>query len=285
MQKKEFRFGVVLTSEAASRAEWIAKCRRAEDLGYDVISVSDHLNLTSPFPSAQLAAEATERPRIGTYVLNACFHNPVLLARDLRTLDDFLDGRLEAGIGTGYVAQEFESVGIEFGTPGSRVDRLATALREVRDAFAGRRRPGLLVGGHGDRVLRMAARTCDIVSFVGARFQAEYGRMTIATAEEMRERVGYARRMAGERAPDLEFNLLSKATVLTGDRRAGAESVRRYGPDLTTEQLLAAPTLFIGTPAQVGEQVHELREAYGISYVTVLEHTMEPFGEVIAELR
>lgn len=285
MQKRAFRFGVVLISEGCSRAEWVAKCRRAEELGYDIVCASDHVNLPSPFPAAQLAAEVTTRPRIGTYVLNACFHNPVLLARDLSTLDAFTEDRLEIGLGTGYQEHEFERTGIDFGTPGSRVDRMIAALDEVEDAFKGRHRPPLLVGGHGDRVLRTAARRCDIVSFVGAKFQAEYGRMTVATAEQMQERVRYVRDAAGERADDLEFNLLSKATLLTEDRAAGAEDLRRYGPDLTADQLLRAPTLFVGTAAHVAEQVHELRDVYGISYLTMLEHAMEPFGEVIRLLR
>ncbi len=285
MQNKDFRFGVVLISEGCSRTEWVAKCRRAEDLGYDVISAPDHLNLTSPFPSVQLAAEVTERPRIGTYVLNACFHNPVLLGRDLRTLDDFLDGRLEVGVGTGYVEGEFAEAGIEFGSPGSRVDRLDRALDEIHAAFRERHRPPLLVGGHGNRVLGIAARKAEIVSFVGAKFQPKYGRMTIATAQQMLERVSYVREAAGDRASTLEFNLLSKATVLTGDRHTGVESLRRYGPELSTEELLEAPTLFVGTAAHIAEQVHELRDTYGISYVTVLEHALEPFGEVIEHLR
>ncbi|WP_025359826.1 TIGR03621 family F420-dependent LLM class oxidoreductase [Kutzneria albida] len=287
------RFGVVLISEGCGRAEWVAKCRRAEELGYDVVAAPDHVNLTSPFPSVVLAAEATERPRIGTYVLNASFHNPRLLARDIATMDQFLDGRLEIGLGTGYVQWEFEDAGVPFGSPGSRVDRLEHAVVELDRLLTDpelpksvqRPRPPLLVGGHGNRVLRLAAQRAEVVSFVGAQFDPKYGRMTIATAEQMRERVRFVRAAAGERADQLEFNVLSKATLLTKDRAAAVEQLRRFGPELSEEDLLGAPVIGVGTAADIAEKVRENNEVYGISYTTVMENAMESFGKVIELLR
>ncbi len=289
-QPRPFRFGVVLISEGCTRAEWVAKCRRAEDLGYDVVSAPDHLNLTSPFPSVVLAAEATRHVQVGTYVLNAAFHNPALLARDVATLDRFVDGRLEVGLGTGYVAWEFERTGIPFGSPGSRVDRLEAAVHRLDDSpadpdRAGKARPRMLVGGHGDRVLRLAAERAEVVSFVGARYRAEHGRMVIATAEQMRERVAFTRAAAGARAADLELNILSKATVLTRDRAGAVPALRRFGPHLPDEQILAAPTISVGTAGQIAEELERDRQTLGISYITVMEHALEDFGRVIAELR
>lgn len=287
---RPFRFGVVLISEGCSRADWVDKCRRAEDLGYDVVAAPDHLNLTSPFPSVVLAAEATRRVQVGTYVLNAAFHNPALLARDVSTLDRFVDGRLEVGLGTGYVEWEFERTAIPFGSPGSRVDRLEAVVRELDRPQAdperdGEDRPRMLVGGHGDRVLRLAAERAEVVSFVGAQYRAEHGRMVIATAEQMRERVAFTRAAAGPRAAELEFNILSKATVLTTDRAAAVPGLRRFGPHLSDEQILAAPTISVGTAAQIAEELQCDRELLGISYITVMEPALETFGKVIAELR
>jgi alkanesulfonate monooxygenase SsuD/methylene tetrahydromethanopterin reductase-like flavin-dependent oxidoreductase (luciferase family) len=74
--RRAFRFGVVLRS-AASRREWMEKCRKAEDLGYDTIAVIDHLGAPAPFPALMLAAEVTtQRARLGTYVLNAKLLQP-----------------------------------------------------------------------------------------------------------------------------------------------------------------------------------------------------------------
>ncbi|MER7369708.1 LLM class flavin-dependent oxidoreductase, partial [Nonomuraea wenchangensis] len=122
------RFGVVIIAEHATRKEWIGRCRRAEALGFDVIAVPDHLNLLSPIPTAVLAAEATERPAIGTYVLNASFHRPAMLTRDVTTLTGLLGDRFELGLGTGYVETEFAAAGLPF-APATRVTRLAGLVR------------------------------------------------------------------------------------------------------------------------------------------------------------
>lgn len=277
------RFGVVLITEDCSRAEWMTKCRRAEALGYDVIAVPDHLNLLSPFPSAMLAAEATERPAIGTYVLNAAFHHPVLLARDVTTTDRLIGGRLELGLGTGYVRSEFAALGLP-DDPASRTRRLEELVGALDPLLAGKG-PPLMIGGHGDRVLRLAARRAEIVSFTGAPYRAEYGRTALVDAAELLRRVEFVRAAAGPRAARIELNVLSKATVLTGDRRAGAETVRRYAPDLPPERLLELPTLFVGTPGQIAEQVRGHRERFGLSYFTVMEPAMADFGKVIELLR
>ncbi|MEV4218574.1 MULTISPECIES: TIGR03621 family F420-dependent LLM class oxidoreductase [unclassified Nonomuraea] len=277
------RFGVVLIAEDCSRNAWVTRCRRAEALGYDVIAVPDHLNLLAPFPTALLAAEATERPLIGTYVLNASFHRPALLARDVVTLDRLMDGRLELGLGTGYVRAEFEAAGLPFGA-GARTRTLERLVAEL-DRLLDRKRPPLMIGGHGDRVLALAARTAEIVSFTGAPYRPEYGRTALVDAATLLERVAHVRAESAGRAAPPELNVLSKATVLTRDRRAGLEGLRRYAPDLTTGQLLDVPTLFAGTPAQIAEQVRRDRERFGFTYVTVMDSAMEDFGEVIAHLR
>jgi hypothetical protein len=93
---RPFRFGVNLLS-VASRDEWAAKCQQAEQLGYDVVLVPDHLGAPAPFPALVAAAEATERPRLGTFVLNAGLWNPALLAREVATTDQLTGGRLELG--------------------------------------------------------------------------------------------------------------------------------------------------------------------------------------------
>lgn len=112
---RPFRFGVNLLAPAPVD-EWRAKCRRAEELGYDVILVPDHLGMPAPFPSLVAAAEVTERPRLGTFVLNAGFWNPTLLAREVATTDTLTGGRLELGLGTGYIRAEHDTAGL----PGAR---------------------------------------------------------------------------------------------------------------------------------------------------------------------
>lgn len=127
---RPFRFGVNLLAPAPVD-EWRAKCRRAEELGYDVILVPDHLGMPAPFPSLVAAAEVTERPRLGTFVLNAGFWNPALLAREVATTDALTGGRLELGLGTGYVQAEHDRAGLPWGSPRERVDHLQHTIEEL----------------------------------------------------------------------------------------------------------------------------------------------------------
>jgi len=109
--------------------------------------------------------------------------------------------------------------------------------------------------------------------------------MTIATADQMDERVAYVFKCADDRADEIELNLLSKATLLTTDRGAAVEQLRRFGPDLAEDELLGAPTVLVGTPADVTAKLHENRDRYGISYTTIMENSMENFGKVIEAVR
>src|SRR5919108_1905512 len=127
---RPFRFAVSLINPAPA-GEWRAKCRRAEELGYDVILVPDHLGMVAPFPALVAAAEATERPRLGTFVLNAGLWNPALLAREVATTDALTGGRLELGLGAGYVKAEHDSAGLPFGSPRERVDHLRRTIEEL----------------------------------------------------------------------------------------------------------------------------------------------------------
>lgn len=299
---RPFRFGVNLTS-TGSRSEWTEKCRRAESLGYDVILMPDHLGLMSPFPALVAAAEATGRPRIGTFVLNVGFWNPVLLAREVAAADQLTGGRLEVGLGAGYVRAEFEAAGLPWEPPAARVARLErtiTVLDQLltdpahRPQPAQRPRPPLLVGGHGRRLLRLAAERADTVGFVGgvqARGMPE-GTLTLVDLQAFTERVEFVRSVAGDRTDTVERNVLVQAVVLTEDRRGTAEQLResyaRSLPDellLPVDQLLEVPTLLIGTAEQIAEQLRAHRDKLGISYVCVLEPWMEALAPVIKLLR
>lgn len=264
------------------RAEWVAKCRRAEELGYDVILVADHLGMPAPFPSLVLAAEVTERPRLGTFVLNAGFFNPVLLARDVNAVSTYSEGRFELGIGTGYVRAEFEQAGLEWLPAGKRVDHLE---RTVDTILAQREKSmPLLIGGNGDRVLRLAAIRAEIVAFAGLKSVPGDPPLAFLGPAELDERVAFVRAAAGDR--DYESNVLIQAVLLTSDRRARAEELRRqHNVPLTVEQILDLPTVLIGQPEDVADQLRAHRDRFGFSYITVLEPAMDDFGKVIELLR
>jgi probable F420-dependent oxidoreductase len=281
---RPFRFGFNIRS-IRSRDEVASVCRAAERYGYDVALVPDHLgrNRPAPFPMLVAVAHATDRLRVGPFVLNVGFWNPSLLAREAATTDRLTGGRLELGLGAGHMKAEFDAAGILWQRLGDRVKRVEATIDELDRLFgddqqgydsAQRPRPPLLIAGTGDRMLSLAARRADIVGY-GAILQVPGqppGTFRLITASEMDERVRYFRREAGGRADQVEANLLVQRVVVTADRRAAAEQlVTEMGLDLTPQEILEAPALLLGTAQEIAEQLRERRERFGISYLSVHE--------------
>ncbi|PTM97014.1 LLM class F420-dependent oxidoreductase [Streptomyces sp. VMFN-G11Ma] len=292
--QRPFRFGVSLTVPAPAE-EWRAKCRRAEELGYDVIHVPDHLGMVAPFPALVAAAAVTERPRLGTFVLNAAFWNPALLAREVATTDALTGGRLELGLGTGYVQAEHDAAGLPFGSPRERVDHLRRIVEEL-DRLLGsadhlpqpvQKRVPLMIGGNGQRMMGLTAEHADIAAFTGARLVpgSATGRLSPVAPTELEESVARYRRLAEGRAEPAELNLLIQLVAVTDDRASAVRPLAERVPDTTVEQALRLPILLVGTVAEIVAQVRAQRERYGFSYLTVLEPYMEEFAPVVAELR
>jgi probable F420-dependent oxidoreductase len=298
-----------------SRDEFVAMCRRAEDHGYDTIFAAYHLGLAAPFQAAVAAAAATERVRVGILVVNAAFWNPALLAREIATADILTGGRLEVGLGSGHMKWEFDAAGLPWEPHGARADKLAATISELSRLFAGdgyeqqaelrqrlgfppllpvQRRgfgghgPPLLVGGSGDRVLRIAAETADIVG-IGGLFQVKGqppGVFRLCTAAEADDRVRFVRDRAGDRAGELEWHALIQVVRVTDDRRAAAaELAEQYRGTVTAEEILVNPFLFIGTIEEMAAQVIRNRARYGFTYYTVHEPFLDAFAPVIYRVR
>ncbi|WP_433184313.1 LLM class F420-dependent oxidoreductase [Actinoallomurus sp. CA-150999] len=309
-----FRFSFNLLG-LESHAALIETCRQGERYGYDTVFAADHLGMPAPFPSLVAAAAATERLRVGTLVLNAGFWNPALLAREVATTDVLTDGRLELGLGAGHMKWEFDEAGIPWEPFGARADRLEATIDELARLFAAdgfeqqaalreamglpalapvQRRgfdgsgPPLLIGGTGDRILRVAAKRADIVGIAGT-YQVKGqppGTFRLATAAETDERVRYARECAGERADEVEWQALVQIVLETKDRRAAAEEVSaRFGRTLSADEILETPFVLIGTVDEMAERILRYRERYGLTYYTVHGAYMEAFAPVIERVR
>ncbi len=289
---KDFRFGVNMVVPD-SRDAWVEKCRKAEDLGYDVVAAADHLGMAPPFPALVLAAEVTERVRLATFVLNVPFYNPVLLAREVTGTDQFTGGRLELGLGAGYVKEEFEAAGLRFPSARERVDSLEHTIKELKRLYADpehkpapAQRPGppLLIGGRGDRVLTLAAEHADVIAFSGTARVPDGAPLVPATAEDIEERTRFVRDRLGGR--DAEFNLLVQHVEITDDPRKVHEHVsNRVEGALTPDQVADSPIIFAGPAARIAEQITAARERFGFSYFTVLEPHMAVFAPVLDLLR
>ena len=121
-----------------SLAAWRDELRRIEDLGYASISVSEHVTpgWSLDAMGALLAiADATRQIRVVSLVLSADLRHPVMLHKAAATVDLLSGGRLELGIGAGWLADDARALGAEPPTPASRVDRLAETLEMLEALF------------------------------------------------------------------------------------------------------------------------------------------------------
>lgn len=290
---REFRFGVVLFA-SGSRSAWQDKAREAEDLGYDVILAADHIGRPAPFPALVSAAAVTERPRLGTLVLNAGFYHPALLARDIASTDQLLDGRLEIGLGTGYAQHEFQAAQLPFPTAGERVSHLEHTVSELRRLFADdgyqpntqqRPAPPLLVAGRGNKLLTLAAAYADIVGFTGFNTTTGASRADQVDDTAFGERVRFLREAAGDRFGDLELNLLIQAVGLDGADPNLTFARSLASPHISDEALMTQPGVLQGSAQQIAETLHDQREKYGVTYYAATQLDMTAFAKVIRWLR
>jgi probable F420-dependent oxidoreductase len=271
---KDFRFGVGV-NRVHSRSALTENARRFEDLGYDVFLVPDHLGAIAPFPALAAAAQGTSTIRLGTNVLNAGFYKPALLARDAVDVDLLSDGRLDLGLGAGYVREEFDAAELPFPTAGQRVTHLghvATYLRQHHPSIP------VLIAGNGDRVLTLAAQQAQIVGLTGS----DIGK---GVADPLEERIAFVRAAAGERFDELELNLTVTASPTDSSGQPDLTLTRQYAPDASEDELLRLPGVLSGTPRDMADKIRALRETYGLTYFTVMFRQAGYFAKVIAELR
>jgi probable F420-dependent oxidoreductase len=270
---KDFRFSLSMRF-FKSREKLLDKAKRAEDAGYDILCVPDHLGAAAPFPTLTAVAMVTTKLRLGMYVLNAAFYKPALLSRDLHALDLLSDGRLEIGLGTGYVREEFEAAELPYPSAGARVDYLAhmtTYLKEHHPTTP------ILIAGNGDRVLTLAARHADIIGLTGARVRD--------VDDPLAERIEFVRNAAGDRFEPLELNMVITAMPPEGETTPDLRMARTYAPDLSDEQLLSMPSVLSGSPRAMADTLSGYREKYGLTCFTLQDNNLDAFAKVIAELR
>ncbi len=252
---RSFRFSTN-TFGLRSGADFVAYCRRVEELEYDTLFAADHLGSTAPFQMLVAAAAATSRLRLGTLVLNVPFWNPALLAREIVTADVLTGGRLEVGLGSGHMKWEFDEAGITFEPFGARADRLEATIAEIGVILA--------AGGYQQR-----------------RALEEH------TAEETDAVVGFARSQAGDRADAVEWNVLVQLVKVTDDRLSVAAEALAEDPDetMSAEEYLQSPFILIGTIDEIAAKILQHRDRYGFTYYTVHGPFAEEFSQVISYIR
>jgi len=303
-----FRFGL-MAAKASSGADWVATARKAEELGYSALLMPDHYgDQLGVIPALTAAAAATTNLRVGSLVFANDFRHPALLAKDTATIDLLSDGRLEVGVGAGWMDDDYRWTGVPHDSAGTRISRMIEAIEVLRGlwgpepfSYSGEHYtitemngmpkpvqaggPPLIVGGGGKRVLSTAARLADIVGVnpnVGA---GSFGPAAIASmsADATDEKLTWVRDAAGDRFHDLEISILKFVTNVTDDRDTVAEKVGgAMGIDAAT--ILASPHTMVGSAEQIADELVEQRDRWQGSYVTVQLDAIDTFAPVVAAL-
>jgi probable F420-dependent oxidoreductase len=321
MAVRPFRFGVQQFT-AGSAAEWTEFARRTESQGYSALHLADHYFGPGPIeqsthhavqgiaavPAMAHAAAVTSTLRIGCRVFCVDYHVPAVLAKEAATLDLLSDGRLELGLGAGWIRDEYAGMGVPFDSAGTRIERLAEVIALMKAHFSGEQiaidgthvhvrdyagaprpvqQPGppIMIGGGSPKVLRLAGREADIVSLNFDNSSGMIGQAGVqsSTAELTEQKIGWIREGAGDRFDDIELEIAGYFTVVTDDAEtAAAGMAKAFG--LTTEAMLDHPNALIGSVNAICDRLQERRERYGISYVTVAGRNATAFAPVVERL-
>jgi probable F420-dependent oxidoreductase len=303
-----FRFAVQLTGAADGQA-WRQLARRTEELGYSTLFVPDHFgDQWGPIVALTVAAEATTTLRVGSLVFDNDYRHPVVLAKEMATLDLVSEGRLEFGIGAGWLRTDYEEAGLRYDRPGLRIERMVEGLHIIKDLWgrgastragehyhvSGARGmprprddvgPKIIVGGGSKRVLSVAAAEADIVGFNPSLAAGVVGpeAATSSKAERYRERVAWVQEAAGDRIDQLEFQVLTFLVQVVANR---GEVLANLAPmfDLTPEEAGQLPIVLIGSVEEICETLCQRRAEFGFSYWVIHEAEMEAFAPVVAKL-
>jgi probable F420-dependent oxidoreductase len=301
-----FRFGVY-AAVAPTMSAWRDQARMAEGLGYSTLYVSDHLDAQfGPLVATTVAAEATSTLHVGSFVLNNDFRHPVVLAKEIATLGLAAEGRVELGLGAGWLGSDYEQAGIEFDELAVRVDRLTESLAvmkmlwsegeatlegkyyTVRGARCDPRPaspPRVMVGGGSKRLLTLAAREADTVGIntnlsVGDKSD---GTTSQATLDRYDRCLTWVREAAPNRFGSIELQIVAFATRAVASRRAAVRTATMLGLP-GGEDALELPIVLIGTPDELCERLLERRERWGFTNIVVPGEAMESFAPVVARL-
>jgi alkanesulfonate monooxygenase SsuD/methylene tetrahydromethanopterin reductase-like flavin-dependent oxidoreductase (luciferase family) len=274
--------------EGVSWDEWLALARACEEHGVEAMFRSDHY-LSTTAPRERVATDAwtllgalaarTSSVRLGTLVSPVTFRHPSVLARSAATVDHVSGGRLEVGMGAGWMQTEHEAFGFPFPEAAERVRMLASQVehvdRQLRDdpLTVQRPRPPLIVGGSAHRGTAIPA----------ARFADEYNTYGVDPPEaaRRRKRIDAACEQEGRDPASLRFSLMTP--FLLG-REHGRRFVERFPgagpPDAWFEELRRRG--LAGTPDELVAGLQQF-EAVGVERV-MLQHVVHDDLDVVATI-
>jgi probable F420-dependent oxidoreductase len=322
MSVRPFRFAIQ-AYRSESRAAWVDLARKTEDLGYDTLFLADHylgpgemidttghrVQTLASIPAMAAAAMVTSTVKIGSRMTCVSYHLPTILIKEMASIDVLSEGRLEIGLGAGWLVKEYEALGIPFPSAGERIALLRETVECMKAAYSGepldyrgdfvttfgytavppviqRPHPPIMIGGGAPKVLGLAGELADIVSINFNNSAGVVGSNSIAssTTEETDKKIQWVRDGAGNRFDDIELETALYFISVEGRSEITADALMaRTG--LSREEIIDFPHAGVGSVDEICEALIRRRERYGFSYITVGDANIDAFAPVIEKLK
>lgn len=287
----------------------IPLARKAEDVGVSVITVADHLDdQLAPIAALMAAADATTTLRVGTLVFSNDYRHPAVLAKEAATIDRLSGGRLEFGLGAGWMTTDYESTGITLDPPSVRIERLEEALEVITALWSGepvthhgrfydidglvgsplpaqRPHPPIVIGGGGRKVLEVAGRHADVINLNPSLTAGviDHRAGPTATPESTEQKIDWIREAAGDRFDGIELGTRIHLAIVTDDRQAMFDALAG-GFGMSPEQAAGSPHALCGTIEEIAEDLQERRERFGLSSIGLSASSLDDLAPLIGRL-
>ena len=313
-ESEAVKISFAVQGQPTSRESWLALARRAEELGFEALSIADHPGTTaSPFVALAAAAQVTQRIQLAPSVINAGAWEPLALAAEVATLDVVSDRRTLLGIGAGHTPREWSQVGREFPTARQRLDHLEAVVSCVRRLLAGERvtfekdsvclndaalewpapsrnNVPVLIGGNARGLVALAARHADVLELtgLGRTLSNGHAHQALWATEDVDERVQL---LHASRGANISLGALVQKVEIASDRTGAAEAYRSLMATAlpeehlpTLEEILETPFLLIGTEDQIVEQLRTNQTRWGFTRYTTREPDIDRVSGIIERL-
>ena len=306
---RPFRFAVSANRTPRTAREWTELARKVEDLGFSTLALPDHLSdQLAPMAALAAAAQVTTSLRLQTLVLGVDYRHPAVVAKEAATLDVLSDGRVELGLGAGWMTSDYSAASITLDRPAVRIDRLAEAVTIIKRSFAAgpfafdgkhytiadldgqpkpvqHPRPPILLAGGAEKMLRLAGREGDIV---GVNVTLASGAIDVragasATPSATDRKLEWIREAAGARFSDIELQVRIYAAVITDDRH-GVAAAMAPAMGIAPSDALLSPHALVGTVDQICDDLLYRREQWGFSYIGFGVDDLDAMAPVVARL-
>ncbi len=322
---KPFRFSLQ-SFNTDSPANWRKLIAKTEDLGYSTFFLADHFlsegpalegtyhppQLLASMPAIAMALEQTSILRVGCRVFCNDYRHPVIMAKEAATMDYLSEGRLEFGLGAGWIKDEYEAAGFKFDEFPQRFERFTESVHAYKAFMSGelmeisgeninwsgfsgipgptqRPWPPLMIGGGSKRILEFAGREADIISLNFNNRAGVLGPdgMSSGLAEATSKKINWIRNGAGNRFDDIELEIGAYTTIVTDHPEPTAQAIGE-ALGMSAENILEHPHCLIGSVDWICDELIRRRELYGISYVCVMDdgenNMVDAFAPVVARL-